>query len=531
VAAPLGSTPGIIVGVGVGAAASAALEPAVELPRQKAWADNPNRLLDPGLLARLVAQGGIQLSAAQAEARRDGYDADKVDALVYLAQTVPPIAEALDLWRKGLISDALWTHVLVKSGVDARYVEGLTALKTAERLNPAVIALAIVRGIMHDPGFLPVSPPTGTGRVEKFPTSSLGTLDEAAASGWDEDRLFVQTAISGRPMGPEAAASAVFRDILLRVDYDRAVSEGDVRNEWADAIFETSRQIATANDYVQAHLRGWITELEMYEGAARHGMSREDAHLLFLRSGRPPSPTQMWTAWAREARSPGGDTFTFEDFAAGIKQSDIRPEYVNTLWDIRFNYPSLFQMRQLVSSGVLPRAEALDILHKQRYPDALAVLMVDGWTRGGTARMKELTAAQLDAEYEGLYITQAEYLAALEGLGYLPHEAQMMVELGDARRVKAQRDKTVEAIRKAYLKHTFQQPEAEGLLVDEGLPAEAIGLIMHEWNLQLQTERANLTPTQIRRAYVKGVLSRADALAALEDLGYSATEAAVLLDS
>ena len=94
-AEPFGAAPGILVGVGVGTAVAAAIEPAVELPKQDAWSRNPNRILDPGLLARLAAQGGIDLATAHEEAKRDGYSADKVDALVYLAQTVPAVSKRL----------------------------------------------------------------------------------------------------------------------------------------------------------------------------------------------------------------------------------------------------------------------------------------------------------------------------------------------------------------------------------------------------------------------------------------------------
>ena len=70
---PLGSAPGIILGVGVGTAASAAIEPAVEGPRQAAWKGNPIRVLDPSLMAALVAAGGIDLGTAQADAALEGF--------------------------------------------------------------------------------------------------------------------------------------------------------------------------------------------------------------------------------------------------------------------------------------------------------------------------------------------------------------------------------------------------------------------------------------------------------------------------
>ena len=117
-AGPVGSSIGVLTGVAVGGAATVALEPAFEIPRQDAWSRNANRILDVGLLARLVAQGGVDLADAENEAKRDGFAPDKLDALVYLEQTVPGVGEALSLWRLGLITDALFSHVLVKAGLD-----------------------------------------------------------------------------------------------------------------------------------------------------------------------------------------------------------------------------------------------------------------------------------------------------------------------------------------------------------------------------------------------------------------------------
>src|SRR5690242_602788 len=120
--ATLGSTPSLLLGFAVGGAAQAAFEPALEIPKQQAWASAPNRVLDPGLLAALVAQGGVELGTAESLAAHSGHSKANLDALVYMAQTVPGIAEALHLWRLGFISDALMQHVLVKEGLDQRYV-------------------------------------------------------------------------------------------------------------------------------------------------------------------------------------------------------------------------------------------------------------------------------------------------------------------------------------------------------------------------------------------------------------------------
>jgi len=514
----------------MGTASAPALRPILQELTNETWKLHPVRPPDAGTLANGVAQGQVDPAQAAEWASEQGIGAAAFEALVHIADTGPGVPAAFDLWRRGLLTDAQWETALKRQAIEPEWVAALKETKVI-RLDPAVVANAVQQGHVPNEGILP--PPVGGTLPLDIPltTIQIDALAEAAAHGYDEDRLKVITNLAGLPPGAMELLNLWNRGIITEQAVDAGIREGHIKTKWTEALKHLRRPILSGVQAAGLWLRDWISESEAKRIAALSGWTAEDVDLLYKLQGRPPSPTQMWTMWARQARGPFGGEFSFDDFAAGIRRSNIRTEYVEPLWDIRFNYPSLFQMRQLVSSGVLPRAEALDILHKQRYPDALAVLMVDGWLRGGTARTKELTAAQLDAEYEGLYISRDQFVSTLETLGYLPAEAQAMADLGDARRVKGQRDKTVEAIRKAYLKHTFGQTEAEGLLVDEGIPAEAIGLIMHEWNLQLETERKTLTPTQIKRAYVKGVLTRAEALAALEELDYSPTDAAVLLDT
>jgi hypothetical protein len=332
----------------------------------------------------LVAQGIAEFDPAAEQAKRSGYDANKFRGLVELEKAGPPVAEALNLRRRDRITAAQFEHALAKSQVEPQYWDALKEL-VDERLDPPVIALAIVRGIISDPGFLPVGPPSATGKVPAFPTSAIDALQEAASSGYNRERLFVETAIAGRPMGPESAASAVFRNIIERVDYDRAIAEGDVRNEWASAIFETSRQIATVADYVQAHLKGWIPEAEMYAGAARHGMSQEDTRLIYLRSGRPAAPGQMATAVARGIDGPDGTPMNRAQFLKGIAESDIRPEWGPMLWDSRFLYPPLFQLTRLVQAGAINADTAADWAKNDRYPPEVVNALHAYWSQSGTA--------------------------------------------------------------------------------------------------------------------------------------------------
>ena len=133
-----------MVGVGVGTAGAAAIEPLVEPGRQKAWSAHPNQVLDPGLYARLVAQGAIDIDIGRPLAARSGYNEDQFNRLVHLAQSAPDLADTLELWRRKKISEPLVDHALAKAQIEKQYWDGLKELFHA-RLSPQVAALAAVR--------------------------------------------------------------------------------------------------------------------------------------------------------------------------------------------------------------------------------------------------------------------------------------------------------------------------------------------------------------------------------------------------
>lgn len=468
-----------MVGVGVGTAAAAALEPLIEPGKQQAWANSPNRILDVGLLARLVAQGGLPLdSTTYDEANRDGYGDDKLRALVYLSQTVPGFAEAMQVWRRDPKGFAdLWSHALIKQGLDPRYYPGLNDLFT-DRLSPQVVALAIVRGLMRNPDILPVGPPTTEGRVKAFPVSQIDPVQESISGGMDFDRLSVLAGIMGRPMGPESAAAATFRGILERADYDRAISEGDVRNEWADAIYETARQIPSVADYINAELRGWITTAERNTGIARHGMSPADGDLLYLRTGRPAAPGQMATAVARGIDGPDGRPMDKPQFLKGIKESDIRPEWGEMLWGIRYAYPPLFQIGRLVQSGAITAATAVEWAKNDRYaPEVIAAL-------------------------------EKYWLTLNSGAASDPHIGKAQTQLWTA-------------IHRSFIAGKITPDVAlstlMNLIPDENTAVKVIDL----WEIEKGVTIKELTPSQIKKRYTTNQISVDEAVVELERQNYT----------
>lgn len=499
-ASPLGSTPGIIVGVGVGTAASVALEPAIELPRQNAWRRNANRILDAATLARLVAQGGVELDVAHLEAKRDGFDTDKVDALVYLAQTVPGFAQALAAWRRNAGEHVdrgdfggLWQHALEKEGLDARYKPYLSDLFW-ERLSPQDLAYAVIRGLVPDAGLLPVAPPTTGDKVPRFPVADLDVLAEAQAHGFDRERFRVLVGRSGLSLAPTMAANALFREIIGLRDYQLAIAEGDLRNEWRDAILEVSRQILTAGEYAELQLRGFLTLDERRQLTGQHGMTHADSDRLYDVLGRSIPVHQVTTGLARGGRFGGTGAGIPAEYLQTLQRGNLRPEYYGLAYANRYSYPGAFFFRTLLQSGELTAAEGEQ------------VFLELGWSPHWAKRI-------------------AEALAPAAGPTVDKHVAKAQVQLWTA-------------LHKSYLDHHTGAAEATRLLERAGVTAAAAPTVLELWSLERQLVRRELTAKQLAKAVGDGVTNpdtgapwtRDEAIAALVALGYDQGDAEVILD-
>jgi hypothetical protein len=485
---------GIVVGVGVGAAASAAIEPAVEIPKQEAWNRNRNKLLDAGLMARLVAQGAISLEVGRNSAGREGFTDDKFDHLVYLAQTVPGFSEALSLWRRKLLSQPLFEHVLAKLGLDARYVKPIVDSKLAEILGIGDIAYGVVRGILPAPAWVPVAPPVSGDKVKRFPQVDIDPLVLAEKLGYDEDMLKLAVGRSGLSMAPVMAANALFRQIIGPDDFLLAIAEGDLRTEWAEAVREASREILTAGQYAELQLRGFYDEPTRRLNTRKHGMTDTDSDLLYNVLGRSVNVHQVTTGLARGGTYPSKYADVPQPYRAAIQRSNIREEWVGIAYANRYSYPSWFALRSLLTDGVFTETEAAQLLKELGWRPDLADKVAKHYAPTG--------ATATDA-----------------------HVGKAQTQLWGT-------------LHRSYIAGESTKTAARPVLASLGLATASQDAVLALWDAERALVRKQLTPAQIKKAYVKGIKNQAtgatwtrdDALAALIERGYAPPEANEFLD-
>src|SRR5438132_3831950 len=475
---PLFIVGGTAIGTAVGTGVAASIQPTIQDIANAEWANHPVRPPAATLLAQGVAQGQVAYTWARDRAAETGYSEAAFQHLIDIANTWPGLAQAFRLWRRGLISDGGLRRAAKRVAIEE---EGLDALGQTrqEPLDPAVLAAGIVRGLIPDPGILPVGPPSGTGKVPRFPVFNVDAIEDAKWAGVDRERLSVMVGNYGRPMSPEAAAFAVFKGILDRIDFDRAIAEGDVRNEWADSIFENQRFVLSPQDAAGLRLRGWKTQAESDAIGAKHGATSETMELLYLNRGRPATVRQTVIGYRRGASLPGfvGD----EAGAVGraVTESDLRPEWKGILEAAVPNYPSLFQLNRLVAAGAITADIAGEWAFKQGMAEEVVTVLKAYWSQAAAPttqpwlnRAKTRLYTTAHAEFMDHELPDTAAVAALERIGVTPAEANAAVDLWTYEKGIFRKDLTQAQVLKFYRQSRWTRVQAYDWLTARGLSGD-----------------------------------------------------------
>jgi hypothetical protein len=539
-----GRTIGEGAGVAIGTATANVVEPALQELANAAKEQYPHYPLEPEDAAAARARepvediDGLPLHGVDPshEARYGGMRQARFDVLTELQREHPSVGELLDLRRRRLalggdhgIGQAEFQEWLRRTGYSADIIRALTKLLT-HFLAPADIANAVQQGFVPGEDLLP---PPETGDPPFEPPTEVVDIDavgEAGVAGVDRNRLKVLAELSGNPPGLMELLEMWRRNIITERAVERGIREGRLKTKWTPALKLLARLLLPPSVLVNLRLRGWIEADEFHTRMQPHGYNAAQADDWFKSSGRPMAPQQAFDAIARGAPGPFGGTFDFGDFETAIRQSDIRPEWVEPLKKLYYKYPPLFQLRRAVESGGITPARAREIMHIERYePDDIDGL-IQSWVAAGGTTSKGLTVSDLANEYEARWLTRTQYIAALRELGYSADNAAAKADAEDARRARAARNRRVELIGQRYVKHALSRDQAVAELTASEVPARVRDSLMPEWDAMRSITPDALTSAQIKKAFAKAQITRAEAVARLLAKGYEEADANIYLD-
>lgn len=478
------NTVGEAIAFAAGVALSPTLAPVAHAIEQEAWKVAPILAVDPGDAAGIAAERVSEYDWAADQAIKHGIVGDSFQKIYQEALNAPGVGELLQMLRRGTIEPDDFIHGLNKLKLEDQWNTPLADLQQA-RIDASVVATAIQRGIMPDPGYLPTSLDFSGSNVPPPTMSQLDPVAEAAASGIDSDRLAVYTRIVGLPPAPGELMSLVNRGTINDDAFRMGIAEGNTRNEWADVLLTLKRRLLTPHEYEEAALRGVLSNDDADTGAALSGMESEDAQLLFAIMGRPLPVHQITTALARGGTYGGTYDDVPEPYRDAIRRSSTRPEYAPMAYANRYTIPSYFILKAILADGGMTTAEFAQYGKDLGWPPDLADKASAALSTGSAAKADPWIGkaqTQLWTAVHKAYVddlaTEDQARADFVELQVADASQTEVIRLWNAERAIRRANLTVKQIQDAIGQPNHGVPWATQLLSDQGYNADKIAALI-----------------------------------------------------
>lgn len=487
------------VGYATGTAASSAITPAVQPIANELWAAAPNVPLSPADAAAMVVQAILGEDEAAREAAMSGINRDRFAELVRLNGSPPGPQELLSLWDRGAINEEDVNRGLHQSRLKNEWIEPYKQLQR-ELLTAPTLAEMVVQGI----------------RTE------AETTPQAKHVSIEPEDFHDMVLMAGSPPGPMEMLDLWNRGEVSEADVDRALKQSRLKPEWVDTVKILARRVLTPSVAAELVLKQRIPFDEGARIAKANGMSAEDFRMLSEVNGRPVGIGQALTLFNR-------GEMTRADVEQVVARSDVRTEYTDSILALRFHYPSLFQVGRALQNGTITDELAADTLAKQGYTKEWITAVVAAGHAVKTTKHRQATEAQVLELWESGFLTEAEASGALKDLGYDDHEATMILETVEARRLVTYLTALLRTIHSGYVNSRVSEDNTMARLDETGVGPEARNRLMALWRLDRTANVKRLTEGQIERAVKGGRMPPADAYRRFIEMGYPDEDARELV--
>lgn len=140
------------------------------------------------------------------------------------------------------------------------------------------------------------------------------------------------------------------------------------------------------------------------------------------------------------------------------------------------------------------------------------------------------TLTQLLTAYREGWQNQQQTQGALTALGIPAAQARAMMQVQDYQRTNALVKTALSSLRRAYLSGKVSEADATKLLVGLNMDQPVIQVTVDAWAVERTIGEAGLTKAEVRRMYKEGIISSQDAEARLENLGLKTDAITLLID-
>lgn len=479
----------LVGGIALGQAAGSlgliinnSLAPLVQsIVRQSPWLH-----IDQNTAAQAVARNIITYDDGRADAAEAGYNQPNFDALVALSTAIPPPDILLDLLNRGVVSEPDVIYMLRRNGFSQAVAQQLVNLRKT-LLTAADAALAVLRGNI-------------TNAEGQRIANQTGVNDSDFA-------LLVEN--TGEPPGTEQLLEAYRRNFIDRPRLERGIRQSRVRNEWIDVVEALRYSPMSAADAIETNLKGYISEATARSFAQQSGLEPSAFDPLLKAAGEPLSRTEMADLVNR------GEA-TIAEYEAAIRQSRVKDAYIPLSTKLIERPMTGGDAVRGFVQGYLSEAETDRIqgMNGLRAEDRKILREIDGIPLSLTEMLRLYRMGKVDKAQ----VEQALRESRLKDK-YIPVALDLGVNLP-----------SIFEIRLLLRDGALTDAQAAQILKEHGYQQDIITGIIHAFGSSATSASKTITEGMLVDLYLEHAIGRAELLTALEDIGYSKANAALITE-
>lgn len=375
------------------------------------------------------------------------------------------------------------------------------ARKPSVPLTPPEAALAVIRGVM----------------------SAEEGQAEARFSGIDQQRFTVMERITGEPPGPQELQEAFRRGIIDQATFEHGIRQSRLRDEWIPTLLALRHFPPSPQAAIEAAVEGHLSVEEAKKVTEIGGLDPAYFDPLYETAGSPPGTEEMIHLWRR-------GEMTEAEVRQGIRESRVKNKYVDAILKTKRVIPPMRTVVAGVHQGVFTAEVALHKLAQLGYEAEDAAALVQEGQHLATAKVRELTVAEISTLYEEEAITREEASAMLLNLRYDDHHAAWVLDLADTKRARKFLEAAVSRIHTLYVAHKTTPAQVATELDALHVPTTQRAALLHLWDLEREANARPLTLAQLEKAYKNGLIDEPAFIAHLRGMGYTAEDANLIRD-
>lgn len=390
----------------------------------KIWSEHAFVPLPLPVIAQAMVRGWYSEAQGELYASQSGYNAEAIQVAKATLLTPAPPGEQLTFLRRGIIDAAGVRDNLSRSGIEDFSVDAYLKLVTGPP-SPEAAILGVVQNHLDE-------------------GSARAIMRE---NGLDDSAYPWLYANMGRPPGPMEMINAWNRGVpgVSQATVEQAIRESDIKDKYVSVIVGLREHLLPQKTIVAAVHQGVLDDGRATAKLLQIGISAENAAVLIaeghnnkVAAHKTASVSQIEQAYEEGAITRAAAETMLEALNYQATDATFILDLVDARWQQQLHTATVARVKSLYLARHISRQVASNDLDSAGVTPAHRDLYLQQWDLVLSTPTRTLSESQAASAYRKLMISETEFRARLNALGYVAADVDLIVQLNPAKITQAQ---------------------------------------------------------------------------------------------